>query len=140
MTEELYKTLMNRGFLIYKQDAKVVLKKCITPADTRGSITDRGSYSIRFETWDEAVQEAKSLIGWKEKSQSSIQTADSCWFMQLMYQHKSGPKFVDLGEMGTVTYKVAVAEANERAVRYLEESCEEEDIGGWEVRVRPHKK
>ena len=137
---DLYKALMNRGFLIYEYDAKFVLQKVPTPADTRASIIDvvQPDTSRReFDTYDQAIQEAKTLINWQENRDTAIQQANSCWFMQLMYRHKSGPKFADLGEMGAVPYSVAVGEAEKRATRYIEESCAEEDIEGWDVRVRP---
>lgn len=137
---ELFKTLMNRGFLIYEHDAKFVLHKISTPADTRTAIIDevQSDTSRReFDTYDQAIQEAKTMINWQEKQPVVVQQAYSCWFMQLMYRHKTGPKFIDLGEMGAVPYSVALAEAKTRAARYLEESCVEEDIEGWDVRVRP---
>ena len=140
---DLYKTLMNRGFLIYEHDAKFVLHKIPTPTDTRSAIVDSvqpNASSIKFDTYDQAVQEAKSLINWQEEKVIAVQQSNSCWFMELMYQHKSGPKVVDLGEMGAVSYSVAILEAENRATRYIEESCAEEDIEGWEVRVRPRPK
>lgn len=137
---DLYKTLMNRGFLIYEHDAKFVLQKTPTPTDTRTAIVDAvqpDASRRKFDTYDQAMQEAKTLINWQEAGSTATQQANSCWFMQLMYRHKSGPKFVDLGEMGAVPYSVAVGEAEKRATRYIEESCVEEDIEGWDVRVRP---
>lgn len=136
----LYKTLMNRGFLIYEHDAKFVLQKVATPTDTRTAIIDAvqpDASRREFDSYDQAMQEAKTLINWQDKRTTVIQQANSSWFMQLMYRHKSGPKFADLGEMGAVPYSVAVEEAEKRATRYIEESCAEEDIEGWDVRVRP---
>jgi len=139
MVDELYQVLMNKGFLIHSHDAKFVLQKIPTQTDPRTSITSDvqpDTSFIKFDTFDEALQTAKSLVAWKDKS-AIIQQSNSVWFMQLMYRHKSGPKFVDLGEMGSVPYDVAISEAKARATRYIEESCAEEDIEGWDVRVRP---
>jgi hypothetical protein len=140
MSEELYRTLMDKGFLIYGDGANFVLEKSVTPADTRTAITNEivpCASRIVFESHGDALQKAKELINWKDKQSAAVQTGNTCWFMQLMCQHKSGPKFVDLGEMGAVPYSVALDEAKERATRYIEESYEEEDIEGWDVRVRP---
>jgi len=146
--EELYRTMMDHGFLIYAIHEKhqsgpiYMLEKHSTPTDHRKAISVEGTtptaHRVKFASFDGALERAKELIDWKEPpGQAAVQTADSCWFMQLLYHHRSGPKFIDLGEMGAVPYNVALEEAKTRAVRYIEESCEEEDVEGWDVKVRP---
>tara|TARA_Y100000034_G_C6753843_1_gene335311 strand:- start:135 stop:566 length:432 start_codon:yes stop_codon:yes gene_type:complete len=141
--ESLFKELMNRGFLIFEEDAKFVLLKVATPADPRTAITDEvvpNTSRLEFATYCAAMDKAQLLIDWSEKQTTGTQLHDTIWVMQMMYQLPSGPKFVELGEMGTVPHDVAVKEAKERADRYIEESLSEEDISGYDVRVRPTRK
>jgi hypothetical protein len=138
--EALLKELMNRGFLIFEADAKFVLLKVPTPADSRTAITDEvvpDTSRLEFDTFCVAMDKAKLLIDWSERETTSTQLHDTIWVMKMMYQLPSGPKFIELGEMGTVPYDVAVNEAQKRADRYIEESLSEEDISGYDVRVRP---
>lgn len=141
--EELFQELMNRGFIIYENNAKFVLLKVPTPADPRTAITDEvtsNASRLEFETFSMAMDQAKLLIDWSDKQTTSTQMSDTIWVMQMMYQHPTGPRFADLGEMGSVTYDVALNEARVRAARYVEESLSEEGISDFDVRVRPTHK
>ena len=141
--EEVLKELMNRGFLIYESDAKFVLAKFPTPADPRTAITEEvlpDTSRLEFNTFVMAMEEAKLLIDWKDKRTTSTELVNCVWVMQMMYHHPTGPKFVELGEMSSVTYDVAVSEARSRAERYLEELPEAEGISGFDVKVRPTQK
>jgi len=130
--EELLKELMNRGFLIYEDYGGFVLCKICTPADKRSKTP------LIFGTYEEALADAQEIIDWKPKKTVTARTAEHGWMMELMYRHSGlAPKFVDLGEMGPVKHDEAMAEANRRGKRHIEEFLDMDDVG-WEVRVRPY--
>ena len=141
--EDLLKELMNKGFLIFEDNAKFVLCKIPTPADTRAVITEEivsDASRLLFDSFVSALSQAKVMINWTDKETMQTQLSDTIWVMQMMYQIPSGPKFIELGEMGSVSYDVAVKEARMRADRYIEESLLAEDIAEYDVRIRPARK
>ena len=127
--EDLLKEMMNRGFMIFESGAKFVLKKSGTPFDGRVYIMDDSSM-MSHDSFNEALDSAKDLIGWNPKP------VDRPWVMQMMYNHPTGPQFIDLGEISQVSYEDAVKEASVRADRYIDEFSEN-NISKHEVRVRP---
>ena len=151
--EALPRELMNRGFLIHQYEThppmsspmprpKFVLKKVRTPADDRPFDLGDGDDTLieYFGSFEEALDKAKEMIDWKSKKTVTASAEDG-WMLELMYRHKGlGSKFVDLGEMGPSTYEIAVADAKLRATAHINEFLNEDDIEGWDVRIRPcHK-
>lgn len=146
--EELLRTLMNCGFLIFKDDTKFVLKKVSTPADPRESITDAvisggipqsDTSRITFEDYATAVKTAKAMIG-KDEDEMIVRDVqkDTLWKAQMRYKHRGfGVRFEDLGELPSVPYPEAVRLASQRAQEFanMDEMVEE----GWEVKVFPYK-
>lgn len=135
---ELYREMMNNGFLIYEKNAKFVVYKMPTENDTRYF----GEMEV-YNSFETAMNEIKKMILWKEKKDNkpvaaSVQTATTTWKMEMMYHHKGlGTKFADLGELGTTSYENANIEAKKRAQSYIDQSGLEKSIDGFEVRVRP---
>lgn len=140
--EELLRTLMNCGFLIFKDDTKFVLKKVSTPADPRESITDAvqsDTSRITFDDYAAAVKAARALID-KDEDEMIVRDSqkDTLWKAQMRYKHRGlGVRFEDLGELPSVPYPEAVRLAGQRAQEFanMDEMVEE----GWEVKVFPHK-
>lgn len=139
MKEDFYKHIMNRGFIVFESDSKFILSKFPTPADSRLSITDdivHNSSSIEFQTWDEAIAKVKRLCNWKNPEQLNV-----VWEMQMMYQHYGlGAQMIDLGQISSVPFSVAMKEAKQKAVCVVEKDFKKGEIEKWEVRVRPCKK
>lgn len=137
---ELYREMMNQGFVIFESDTKFVLDKINTPAN---QTLISGGESWMFDSFEDALKRVKVLISWKEPEQpktANVQTALTTWQMHMMYHHKGmGTKFVDLGELGSISYQTAVDEAKKRADSYIVQSDLEKQIEGYEVKVRPRQ-
>jgi hypothetical protein len=133
--EQLYRAMMNHGFIIFELNTKFVLEKIPTPI-SRTPIS--GGKNWQFNSFDEAVDAVKRLIDWKEPVTADVQIGSTTWRMELMYRHKGlGIKFAELGELGSTSYETALAEANKRANSYIVNSGLEKDVIGFEVKVRP---
>jgi len=136
--KELYREMMNQGFLIFEYDTKFVLDKINTPANQLPLLINTSP----FNSFDEALDAVKKMIDWKEDVQlastAPVQTSSTTWVMQMMYRHIGmGTKFVDLGELGSTSYQTALDEAHRRAESYIIQSNIEKDVLGFEVKVRP---
>lgn len=133
--EQLYREMMNQGFVIFQWNAKFVLEKINTPAN------QMTGESWMFDSFEDALERVKGLISWKEPEQpktANVQTKSTTWQMQMMYRHKGmGTKFVDLGELGAASFQTAMDEAKKRAESYIIHSDIEKDVTGFEVKVRP---
>lgn len=152
--EELLKALMDRGFLIYRYETdpppslamprpKFVLKKIRTPADSRPFDLGDGDDTLieYFASFEEALDKAKKMIDWQPKKTVTGRSIEHGWMLELMYRHKGlGPKFVDLGEMKPSSYEIALADAKLRAVDHINEFLNEDNIEGWDVKIRPYNK
>ena len=135
---DIYKAMMNEGFIIFEYGPKFVLDKINTPAN---QTPISGGESWMFDSFEDALERVKGLISWKEPEQpktANVQTKSTTWQMQMMYRHKGmGTKFVDLGELGATSFQTAMDEAKKRAESYIIQSDIEKDVTGFEVKVRP---
>lgn len=154
--EALLRELMDRGFLIYRYDTdppmsssmdrpKFVLKKIRTPADSRPFDLGDGDDTLieYFASFEEALDKAKKMIDWKEedKEEVEVRMPKHSWIPQLMYRHVvRGPQFADLDEACDLSYEDAVAKAKKLAEIYITKHFDENEIYGWEVRVRLDEK
>jgi hypothetical protein len=146
--EDLLKEMMRCGLLIFDYDGtgpNFVLKKIPTPADKRPSIIQEfgPDTSVEyFATYYEALEKAKSFIGWEEKPEEkkivSTHMDKHPWMIQLMYRHRGlGPQFEDLGMTKEgISYDDALVEAKERAKAHIDAYLEDV-VEGWDVRIRP---
>lgn len=147
--EALLKELMNRGFLIYRYEKnppfssarpKFVLAKVSTPFDNSTTIPSENGTRPYFTSFEEALDEAKKLIDWKDKEivkEAIVNLEPRLWTAQLMYRHALGRHHQDLGEIDNLSYVEAVEAAKKLAKAYITEYLEEDDIDGWDVRIRP---
>jgi len=157
--EELLKEIMDRGFLIYRYETdpplssamdrpKFVLKKIQTPADHTNMCVLGRPFGIRqqkaddvlieyFASFEEALDKASKMIDWKDPELKKIAPKHS-WTAQLMYRHIGlGPQFEELGEVDNMSYVEAMEAAKILAEAYVTEYLEEDEIDGWDARVRP---
>ena len=143
--EELYRTMMNHGILIYERESKFVLHKLhisgiqndtVINSNTPGTLDE-----IVFNTFEDALESAKKLIKWQEPTIQQHQDCATHWKMEMMYRHKGlGARYAELGELGNTSYDAAVQEANKRAESYISQSGLERDVEGFDIRVRPCRK
>lgn len=135
---DIYRAMMNQGFIIFEYGPKFVLDKVNTPAS---QMPISGGENWTFDSFEEALERVKEMISWKEPEQQktvNVQTTSTTWQMQMMYRHKGmGTKFVDLGELGSTSFQTAMDEAKKRAESYILQSDIEKDVLGFEVKVRP---
>jgi len=135
---ELYRTIMNHGFLIYEDSTKFVLHKTPTPIS---QMPRSGGENWEFNSFDEALEAVKKMIGWKDEVPADTQSTTTSWRMEMMYRHNGlGVKFADLGELGPTSFDNAMNEAKTRAEAYIVKSGLEKSITGFEVKVRPCQK
>jgi len=130
--EDLLRNLMNCGIIIYKDNAKFVLKKVATPADPR--TTDA---FVVFDDYAEAIKNAKVLLNIKNEDEMIVRDSSksSIWKIQMMYQHRGlGVKFEDLGELPSTTYPEAVRLAKQRAQEFADSDSM---VESWDVKVYP---
>ena len=122
--DDLYRNMMNRGFLIFESDAKkFTLAKRPTPADSR-DFSDQD-----FNSWSDAFNKAKEL--------SNLQV--NKWKVLLKYNHSGlGMQFTDLGEIKSMPYKEAKLEADKMSLEFFA-TLDDEFIVGWEARISPLK-
>ena len=133
---DLYREMMDNGFLIYQQESSYRLSKIPTKKNPSEKLP-----RWTFDSFEEALDEVKKLIDWKDqKVMEHVQDSSTHWHMELMYRHKGlGSKYASLGELGSTSYENACIEAKKRAEAYIAQSNLEDYVDGFDVRVRPFR-
>jgi len=126
---DLYKAIMNHGFLIFEYNAKFVLNKIPTPTN---QMSMSGEQNWEFDSFDDALDCVKDLIKWKDPY-----NLIRLWETNMMFLHALGIKCVNLGNLEAVSYEQAMLEAKKCAESYIAKNDLEKFINGFEVKVRP---
>jgi len=129
---DIYKTIMNHGFLIFEYNAKFVLNKMPTPTN---QMSMSGGQNWEFNSFDDALDTVKNIIKWKDPSNL---TQIISWEASMMYRHIGlGEKCVDLGYVESTSFEKALSEARKCAELYIAKNDLEKSINGFDVKIRP---
>jgi hypothetical protein len=131
--EELLLKMMKHGLILYPDKDLWLLKKVVTHSSPT-ALLDNGETLKQFPSFDEAVAHAKLIL----EGETSKQVQGS-WSKELLYKHRgfNRPRVEQLGIALNASYEDALTDTRQHAERWLKEQFPDDEVLGWEVRIRP---